>query len=155
MKTKLPLILGGLMVIGGVALYLLGRPQPTEEERIRTVVFDAQEAVNNRQAGRLLSFVSEKYEDSLGNNKRSLTRLVVSALRSTEQYAVMVEIRQLDLRDESATVSLDVRLWMGEGLSTRTSEFPLNLSLAREGRHWRIIRAEGYLTAQDTYMNPY
>ena len=151
------------VLIGGVALlaalvalgvaYLLGRPAPTDQQKIYTVIVQAQKAVENHNATGLTRLLSRDYFDRYGTTRQQLVGMIVQWMHGGEEVLVVPEITGLQIKGPFADMSLRVRLWRGREPSGPGEDYAMAVRLRQEGRAWKIISAEGWAEAQSDFMN--
>lgn len=146
-------VLGVLMLAGGAGWWLVGRPQPSDQEQVYRLVINAQDAAQRKDARDLLALLSEDYLDHNGYNKRDMTRWIISGLRTAEPITVVPEVKSLQVTGDRAELALAVRLWLGDPATTEVIPLTMQIGLQREGRRWRITSARGWEQTQEAYWN--
>jgi len=149
------MLLGALIVLalaGAVAVYLLTRPQPSDQQKIVALVAQAQRAVERHNSTGLTQLISRDYYDSSGFDRQQLVGMIVSWMRGGEDVLAVPEIAGMDIRDPFADVQLRVRIWSGRQPSGPGQPYQMKLRLRKEGRTWRVISAEGWGEAQSDIM---
>lgn len=143
-----------LALTAGVAVLMwVTRSQPPDEQQLYNLVAEAQQAANSHNAGGLIKLVSDDYMDQYGNDKHKLTPLILGWMRSMEQYRVVAEVNRLEIIDNTARLRLKVTLFTGQEQAGRGQEFPVEVQLRKEGRHWKAISAVGYGEAASGAMD--
>ncbi|MBU0609799.1 MAG: hypothetical protein KKI08_18080 [Armatimonadetes bacterium] len=156
MTRRRVLIVGAALLAGLVALgvaYLLGRPTPTDQQKIYALVAQGQGAVEQRNATGLTRLISRDYFDRTGTTRQQLVGMIVQWMHGGEEVMVVPEISGLDLRGDFADMSLRVRLWRGNEPSGPGEEYAMAVRLRKEGRDWKVISAEGWAEAQSDLMS--
>ncbi len=142
-----------IVAVGGAGVaYLLGRPVPSDEQKIYALVAQAQRAVENHNSTGLTRLLSRDYMDRSGTTRQQLVGMIVQWMHGGEEVLVVPEITGLSIRDDFADLSLRVRLWMGREPSGPGEEFGMTARLRREGRQWKVISAEGWSEAQSDVL---
>jgi ketosteroid isomerase-like protein len=142
------LVVSGLIVAAGlVAGYLGLRPPLSDADRIRALVADVTQAINQRALERVLACVADDYHDSQGHTKADLRRLLWQAGRSGGSYYVRSAIRGLVISGGGmrASVVVEAEVWRGE--SGERENYELQATLEKRGRRWLVVRAEGWQQA--------
>jgi hypothetical protein len=148
-RLKLALVVVAALVAGCLAAWKLAPDRRTDAERILTEVAGLQAAVEAKNVRQLMDHVSENYSDSICENKRALTRLAISGLHEPGGYHCQVQSGRPQIEGARATLDLlvDFRVVRG-GQEHTVRPFPVRTEWAKEGPHWRVIRAEGYMEAE-------
>lgn len=137
----------------GLAIYLMTRPQPTDEERLYRLVVQAQEAAQKHNAAGLTRLLSDSYKDSEGYDKHQLTGLIIGWLRGAPPFTVVPTITGYKVQGDTAQMQLQVRYWTGDPSTAPADEFKVQLNLRREGRDFKVVSAGGWSAEQNRLMN--
>lgn len=143
---KLRLTLGLALLLCGLAAILLWHRSPrlNDEEQILKLLDDLRLAVEARNVGRAMAFVAEDYHDGT-HTKRDLTRLAVTASRSSEQIHLHLDQPTLDVEGARARVRLRAAYWFGPGPPPEGPKaLDVAVALVRRGRAWQIVKATGW-----------
>ncbi len=134
--------LGLVLAALAAASYLMThKPSLTDEERIREVLREAEEAVEAKNVRGCLQHVSESYHDEYGNDKHELYRKAIAGFRNVEPFNLTVTVMQIRVEGDRAYVSLEVDFSAGERAVRGVA---MDVVFAREGRRWRAISATNY-----------
>lgn len=158
MKTQLPwakwvvALLLVLIVVGLTVLWSARRPQLSDQDQLVQLVAQAQEAAEKRDATALARLVSDSYRDKDNNDKHQMTRLIVAWMRGAPAFTVVPSITGTSIHGDTARVQLQVRYWMSEQPSGAGDDFPMILSLRKEGQDWKITSADGWQHEQSNLM---
>lgn len=158
MKTQLPwakwvvALLLVLIVVGLAVLWSARRPQLSDQDQLVQLVAQAQEAAEKRDATALARLVSDSYRDKDNNDKHQITRLIVAWMRSAPAFTVVPSITGTSIQGDTARVQLQVRYWISEQPTGEGDDFPMILSLRKEGQDWKITSAEGWQQEQSNLM---
>ena len=146
MRKPILLIAGALLILGAaVALYLLTRPRVSDAAQIKQMLLQAQGYVNRRDVRRLMTLVSEDYDD--GNYyKEDLRNLVKGIVNPTYSLEVILSLKDLEVQDTTATATLFVQVTFGADHYTYD---PLILKLHKERGKWLVTSATGWEKAQE------
>jgi len=141
-----------LIAVLGIGTYL-GRPQPTDQQRLYRLLAGAQKAANNHNSTGLTHLLSRDYMDRSGMNRQQLVGMIVQWMRGGEDWYVVPEITDLQLHEDFADMALRVRMWRGREPTGSSEDFAMAVRWRKEGRDWKIISAEGYAAAESGAMN--
>jgi len=156
MRNRRGLIAGIILFLTLAAVgiaFFLGQPRLTDQQQLYALVAQAQRAVENRNSAGLTRLISRDYADPYGTNRQQLVGMIVQWLRGGEEVLAVPEITGLSVRGDFADLPLRVRLWPGREPSGPGEAYGMTLRLRKEGRHWRVISAEGWAEAQSDVMS--
>ncbi len=133
--------------LASLAAYL--QTQPTADERnIRAVCRDLAHDAERRDRAALEKLVSPNYRDERGLTRDGALNALLGYLNSgnwTRVRPVTVVVNKIE--GNKASASAKVLLAQADSPIVRASEknaFQLDLKLAREGGHWRVLSAEDW-----------
>jgi ketosteroid isomerase-like protein len=133
----------------GVGAYLVW-PQPPPQEQVLNTILDAADAVERKDVGGCLKHVSEDYQDSYGNTKRDLMRRAVGGLREVGDLNVSIYQPEVQVQGDQATARFRAVLrQMQRGATVQELTLSITATFRREGRHWRVVHAEGWQPAEE------
>ena len=130
-----------------------------DEVRIRSLVGDTVQAIQNRNLGGAIACVSRSYKDDAGLNYDRLRLLTAQSLRIDTPYTASARIDTLQIAGEDATIELHaaVNAASGDYLYARN----LTLRLRKEPcRHmgiiptqvWRVVKVDNLGLNLDTTL---
>lgn len=145
-RSRKALLLLALPLLGGAAWYLLlGRPQRSDYEQVRSIIADIEEAVEAKSVRGCLKHVSDVYHDEYGNDRHELWRKAMQGFRQPEPLNLVLSIRGMRPGVDTYEVDLLLDLSAGTGPSARAvRDLPVTVRFQREGRRWRIVSATGF-----------
>jgi hypothetical protein len=152
-RVRVIVAIAALPLVVLAVAYFLGRPEPTDEEKLYGVIKQAQRAVEVRHSSGLTRLLSRDYMDPYGTSRQQLVAMIVQWMRSGDDLEVMPQVTGLEVRDDFADMALRVQIWRGREPSGAVEEYAMKLRLRREGRHWKVLSAEGLTEAQSDLMN--
>jgi hypothetical protein len=120
----------------------------TPEARIRAAIGELSAAVEAGDASALRDFVSERYEDARGNDRRALVAFVTFHRMQSRQVHLLTRIRSVELREDGRASVLLVAGMAGSGAAgsgagLRADVYRIDLDLEDEGGGvWRLVWAD-------------
>jgi len=152
-KAKIGLVALAAIGAGVLAVWYFAPDGRTAEQRVLDNIAEIQAAVNAKSVSGCMEHVSEEYEDSMNENKRALMRLLTAGLRERGTIRCVVLADAPVIEGSGATVNLRVEFSIayGGGKVNREGPFPVRTTWAKEKARWRLVKAEGYMTAQNAY----
>ncbi len=125
-----------------------GEPE-TPEQRVRASLAEVEAAVEAADVGGFRDFVSDRYQDARGNDKRALVGLLLFERNRSRRVHVVTRLRGLEiLEDGRAQVSLTVGMAgsplpsAADAARLRADVFAVELDLVEEGDRWRVVWAD-------------
>ena len=116
-----------------------------DRQRILELVAGVERAVEEKRLSSVMDCVSQDYQDKSGNDRRALQQLMVAAFRDSQPFDVLVQVSDLQINGNEATVRAEVEFSVGQpvgmGGSTRLT---VAGKLRREAGGWRVYEAEGW-----------
>jgi hypothetical protein len=140
------LALAGLAA-AALLLWLVCGRTPSDEDRVRAVIDEVEEAAEARDVSGIMEHVSERFKDADGLGKRELRGILISRfLGSKESVAIQragattVQLRGPKSARTGATASFRARISdrgaIGAALEREGWDF--EVELAKEGGDWRV-----------------
>lgn len=112
-----------------------------DQTRVNDLFVRASSALEKRDLGGTICYVSENYKDPSGTNYDQLRAILAQALRTEQNYAIEYTIKETRIVSDSASASLRVTV-RSKNNNTILYRRDLNLTLTKEsGRHALIIPA--------------
>jgi len=146
----LGLLVVAVVVAGGLYYSQRMGGGKNDRQQIIELVADVERAVEEKKTSGLMHHVSQDYQDETGNDRRALQRLVMAAFRDNQPFEVVVQLSDLEIHGDEATLTADVEFSVGQpvgiGESTRLR---VTASLRREGGGWKVLKAEGWEEASE------
>jgi hypothetical protein len=151
-RAKWIIVLAVLLGIGAVVAVKLIPPRQTPEQQILGILTQIQKAIEEKSLRGTMRHVSESYRDPTCESKMELTRLAISGFHEPGQFRIVLQPNWPSVTGSQATVDVRVDFTVTNGPAARHLEpFTVRTRWAKEGRHWRIIWAEGYWEASTAF----
>jgi hypothetical protein len=135
-----------LFFIAPVIIYFLW---PSDEARIRTLFREGAKAIEEQKIADVMSKVSFSYTDEHGLSYLYLEKLMERAFGEVKDIRIEYDIKKIDIRDDSATADVDVRVAATRGADTgymlgdAAKPLHIRFTLDKERTKWLISRTEG------------
>ena len=139
-----------VVVVGGAAVwyFLLRPPAPSDREQIITMVADLERAVEQKKVSDVMRYVAPDYQDPQGYDHRAVQRLVIAALRDPTPVDVVVQIGDMDIQGNQATLHVDADYSFGQPVGMGESQHvSVEATLHRERGGWKVVSAQGWQQA--------
>ena len=151
-KAKVGLVaLAGIAVVW-LAAWKLAPDGRTDEQRILDALVEIQDAVASKSVRNCMKHVSEGYSDTGNENRRALTRLCIQAFRERGKFSCTISPQRPIVDGKRATVEMQVDFAIDYGDKVnREGPFAVRTRWAKEDKEWLLVRAEGYMTAENAY----
>lgn len=91
---------------------------PSDESRIKKLVKEGATAVENENIDNVMSKVSFNYSDDYGLNYLYLKEEMKKIFQRMDHIMIEYEIRDIEVKDKSATVAVDIRVIATYGQDT-------------------------------------
>ncbi|MGQ9732846.1 MAG: hypothetical protein ACUVX8_16430 [Candidatus Zipacnadales bacterium] len=158
MTTRLKIAALGALGVG-LGLWGIWRLLPdrrTDSQQILDALLDIQQAVCDKNVRGCMKYVSDAYQDSTAENKRELIRLAHAGFGHRGDFYCLLQAQRPQVNNGRATVEVivDFRVDRG-GQVNRVKPFLVHTEWVKERRGWRIIRAEGYMRADEALDDGY
>lgn len=145
---KWAIVVSALILVVGLTTGYLGlRPRVSDRDQILYMIADAEQAANAQQFMRLLKYIAADYRDSHGYTRADLKRMALQAERSMEPVEVGVEVTGLVVASSRGQASAQVLVNLRRPMEGSTDSFRIDLKLAKRGRRWLVVKAEGWQEA--------
>lgn len=141
------------VVIAAVGLWFAwGRyreARKPDRVKVRELLANAEKAIESKNLGRCMSFVSRNYSDSLGYDYREIRRLCAGGFQSVRHIQLTLSDVSIALATGAAptraevTFTVDLAL-IGDAQRPEQSSGRIHLTLNKERGRWKIVRAEGW-----------
>lgn len=137
-----------------------GSDAPTPEERIRLLLTDAETAVESRSVSTVEAFLSARYRDDHGQDRRAVLRLLAGYFLGHQSIHLLTQVTELSLVDaQEAKVTLYVAVAgqpidsSSQLVSLRADLIRLDLQMVFENSEWRVISAAWRRAAPSDFLN--
>lgn len=155
--SRKPLViyaLTGLALIATAVYLLAPRPAPVDDRtQVLRLIADAERAIEQKRPSDLMALISNDYSDDRGNDHRSVQRLVIAGARQRGNIDLSVQVTDITVKGDTAIFTAEVDYSYGGPVGADdTSHLTVHGWLRREGRRWRVVKAEGWQDAESAYM---
>jgi hypothetical protein len=113
--SKKSIIFLSLLILAPVIIYFLW---PSDESRIKKLFREGAKAVENENIEEVMSKVSFNYTDEHGLSYLYLKEGMENAFKRFENIMIEYEIKNIEIKDETATAELDIRVIASAGQDT-------------------------------------
>lgn len=153
-RTVLVIVALTSIVLIVTAVYFLGlRPAPVDDRtQVLRLVADAERAVEQKRPSDLMALISNDYADDQGNDRRAVQRLVIAGTRQQGDLDLSVQVTDITVEGDRATFTAQVEYAVGGPLTGEGTRLTVRGWLQREGRRWKVIKAEGWQGAENAYV---
>lgn len=146
-RTALVLVGAVLVAIACFVVLRARKAEPTDEERIRTLIEATARGVEERKPADVMAGVSERFQAE-GMGYQELRQLVVAQVLRGSWNAVMPIATRVDVAGDRAQAVVDVALVRGakgEGILGKLPEsgdtYRFDVTLEREKSGWKVVEA--------------
>jgi len=153
-KLLVVFVLTDLVLIAAAVYWFVLRPAPVDDRtQVLRLIADAERAVEQKRPSDLMALISDNYSDEQGNDRRAVQRLVIAGTRQQGNIELSVQVADIDLQGDTATFTAEVDYSYGGPVSPEgATHLTVRGWLQREGRRWKVIKAEGWQGAENAYM---
>lgn len=148
MRKSSWMVAGLICVLAAVLICVKtsGRPQPSEEEQIHTLLAKGQSAIERKDLRDALSCVSREYSDSAGFTFETLRLQGAQAFREQGKYDVVLDDTSIEIRGETAQVEAQATVLLIFGRDVhQVFSGPLSISLRKEkSKRWLVFPADAW-----------
>lgn len=142
------LAIGAGLIAAGVWYYLTRTPRLSDREQIIQMVVEVERAVEAGHTSTVLSYFSDDYKDSMGNDRRAMQRFLLAGLHDSGGIDVVAQLGEISVAGDTATVHVEAEYNFGQSAGGDGSRHVvLDVTLQRERRGWKIMAADGWQTA--------
>jgi hypothetical protein len=140
-----------LIIMAAVAAFILIKYLlVSDEARIKKVIYKGKAAIEQEDFEGALKLVSRDYQDDYGLNKMAIAAILKRVYAEFDDIAIYVEWMEVEIL-ESGLGQAAILTWVtaqgreGVGYIVGNAENPSRVvfTLAKEGRHWRVVKVEG------------
>lgn len=149
-----------LIVVLLAAGWIATRPKGTDEEQIRDLTLQAEEAVRSRNLSKLMSIFSEDYSGA-GGTRDQIRLLTMQAFRNSRETYLDTGEPEIQVSGDNATLTTEIRAGMeSEGGSETSFQSSVTVRLRKEeGRRlliypvqvWRVVSSDSSTALQDLF----
>jgi hypothetical protein len=136
-----------LIIMAAVACFILIKYLiVSDEARIKRVIHKGKTAIEQEDFEGALTHVSRDYQDDYGLNKMAIAALLKRLYAQFDDINIHdIEIREAGLGQAALLPWVTARWGEEIGYIVGSAENPSRVvfTLAKEGRHWRIIKTDG------------
>jgi hypothetical protein len=144
--SKKSILFIAFLVLSPVIIYFLW---PSDESRIKKLFREGVKAVESKKTDDIMSKVSFNYTDEHGMSYLVLKQSVERVFSQTTNIMVECELKQMDIKGDSATVGMDIRVIATSGNDTgyfvgdAARSAHMTFTLEKERTKWLVTRTEG------------
>jgi len=140
-----------LIIMAAVAAFVLIKYLLiSDEARIKKVIYKGKAAIEQEDFEGALKHVSRDYQDDYGMNKMAIAAILKRLYAQFDDITIYVEWMEVEILEpglgQAALLTWVTAQW-GEdvGYIVGNAETPSRVvfTLIKEGRHWRVVKAEG------------
>jgi hypothetical protein len=140
-----------LIIMAAVAAFILIKYLiVSDEAHIKKVIYKGKAAIEQEDFEGALTHVSRDYQDDYGLNKMAIAALLKRLYAQFDDITIHVESMEVEIMEsglgQAALLTWVTAKWGGEtGYIVGNAENPNRVvfTLAKEGKHWRVVKAEG------------
>jgi hypothetical protein len=144
--SRKKIILLVTLIVAPVIIYLLW---PTDESRIRKLFKEGAKAIEKEKIDDIIAKVSFNYTDEYGMTYLYIRAGILRAFQRLEQIKVEYEITRIEIKDNTASAELDIRVIASAGSDTgyiigdAAKPLHMKFSLEKERFTWLVAKSEG------------
>ncbi len=142
-KTIISLL---ILIISPVIIYFLW---PTDESRIKKLFREGVKSIEQEKIDEVVAKVSFNYADEYGLTYLFIKEGMTKLFQNMDNIKVEYEITRIEIKDNTATAELDVRVLATRGSDTGyiagdlSKPFHMKFSLEKERTTWLVTKTEG------------
>ena len=136
-----------LAILLSVAACSSGQDSP--EAQVRALIEQAESAAEKKDSGTLRRFVSEKYSDSQGQDKKAIEAILRYYFLRNESIHLLTRIQQISLSKPDIAHAVVMVAMAGQPISAaedfervRADLHRFEITWTRESKEWKVVRAE-------------
>lgn len=140
-------IVGGLLLLGGIAFLLGRRPPMPPEEQIRQMLWRGKVGLEREDLSQVLSVVSRDYQDDTFRYI-DVVRALLHAFREVDGITIALSQPAIQIASDGQTawVHFDqVEIAATSYGQARRYATAVDLDLRRERRGWKVTRVRGWV----------
>jgi len=158
-RPRLPIVL--LHIIALVFLAGCRGDRISPEAEVRALIHSAVTAAGQKDAGTLNAFISEKYADEQGQDRRTVERLLKLHFLRNETVHLYAHIQSITLAQPDRAQAIVLVAMAGLPIAS-AQELPalradlhrFEIDLGREGKAWRVQRAAWRRAELGEFLSP-
>ncbi len=144
MVGRIALAVAGVLLVIGAAYWFSRAPAATDEEQITQTILDIKQAIEDKNVGGVMKYVSVRYSDGT-HTRQEINRLVVGGFRSPEPFRVHVEPPQIQVSGDRAQARVRAEFSAGYDTAAQSRvRLDILAELTRERGKWKVVRATGW-----------
>jgi len=160
-KKKAQTILIALVAI--TCFFLVRHLLVSDEDRIKGVIYQGKAAIEREDFEGALKHVSRDYRDEYGLNKMAIAAILKRLYAEFDNIAIEVEEMEVTITEKETETKhgraafdtwVTFRTEEGIGYLVGSFEEPgqVVFTLAKEGGRWRVVKVEGVVPPEGTYL---
>jgi len=144
--SKKSVILLFLLIIAPVLIYFLW---PSDEARIKKLIREGAAAIEKKEIDKVMSKVSFNYQDEKGLTYILIKRIFENQFKTMSGIKVEYENLKIEVKKESATAEMDLRVIATIGSDTGyiigdlKNPAHIKFTIEKEPTKWLVIKTEG------------
>jgi len=144
--SKKSVIMLFLLILAPVLVYFLW---PSDEARIKKLIKEGATAVEKKEIDTVMSKVSFNYQDEKGLSYILIKRILENQFKTMSGIKVEYENLKIEVKKESATAEIDLRVIATIGSDTGyiigdlKNPAHIKFTLEKERAKWLVIKTEG------------
>ena len=145
MESKKPGLIILAIIFCAVALYLTIRISTEgDEARIRRTIYAGVLAAEKGDALRCISFVSNSYADSYGNDKASLLKVIMRVFRDFKNFKIDIKKIKIEIKEAGAKAEISFKCYFKKPGQDQIyyDTGRLKVSFQKEEGRWRVSSTE-------------
>ena len=146
----------GIAICFFIVFHLLSFVFESEEGRLKRTIYRAKRVVERKNLVRLTSYISIKYDDDYGNDRRSLLLIAKSFFDDYRDILILINSLDMTIGDEDATVSIKATVYWKENNSEQLvyDTTDVTAHFKKKDKQWKLIKLEFLDSEQKRLFNP-
>ena len=153
-------LFGNLVLLAFICLLLSGcGGGNSPEDQIRQFVAAGEQAAESRNIGEIKDLISEQYADERGRTRGEIVAVAMRYFLANKKIYILTRIKEVNfLSEKKALLQLYVAM-SGQDvqgpdslINVQADLHRFELELKREGRQWRVVRADWNSAIRDDFF---
>ncbi|MES9856471.1 MAG: hypothetical protein ABW166_07705 [Sedimenticola sp.] len=131
----------------------------TPEEQIRAMLTAGETAVESRSVTASAAFISERYNDESGRQRKDIMRLLAGYFLTHQKIHLLVQVNRIELIDENraevllfAAIAGRPETSLEQLFSLRANLVRFDLKLQKKGEEWLVYSSRWRRAQQSDFM---
>jgi len=132
-----------------IAIAVPGCHKDNDQDKVKKVITDIQEAAEQKDVGKIMNNLSKTYSDPQGFNYESIKGLLIGYFFRYPKISVYINNLTISVENTSATAVFQTVLTSGEKTGSVTDVIPQSLgvwdfdvTLKKESNDWKVTSAK-------------